>query len=157
MCTRQDNFLLHLNLPCLMECKMPGLHDATLLSAPRIFALPNCFGPASFARRALSRFLSLSASRSAAALRSTSSILLRISSCSFLCFSSCCSLCFIRRQCSAAHLACCSTKSFACCDCTVSNHCTKSQRGGGDYVQQKLESEHNVRSQRKRVYVVVLP
>src|SRR6185369_10267529 len=45
MCTRQDNFLLHLNLPCLMECKMPGLHGTTLLSAPRIFALPNCFGP----------------------------------------------------------------------------------------------------------------
>ena len=45
MCTRQGNFLLHLNLPCLMECKMPGLHCTTLLSAPRIFALANCFGP----------------------------------------------------------------------------------------------------------------
>src|SRR6185437_668014 len=45
MCTRQDNFLLHLNLPCLMECKMPRLHSTTLLSAPRIFAIPNCFGP----------------------------------------------------------------------------------------------------------------
>ena len=141
MCTRQGNFLLHLNVPCLMECKMPGLHGTTLLSAPRIFALPNCFG-AGFLRTAcpLSRFLSLSGSRSAAALRSTSSILLRISSCSFLRFSSCCSSCFIRRQHSAAHLACCSTKSFACCDCTVSNHCIKSQRGGGDFFQQKLES-----------------
>ena len=45
MCTRQGNFLLHLNLLCLMECKIPGLHGTTLLSAPRIFALPNCFGP----------------------------------------------------------------------------------------------------------------
>ena len=25
-------------------------------------------------------------------------------------------------------------------DCMVSNHCIKSQRGGGDFVQQKLES-----------------
>src|SRR6185295_15338832 len=114
-------------------------------------------GPASFARRALSRFLSLSASRSAAALRSTSSILLRVSSYSFLRFSSCCSSCFMRRQRSAAHLACCSTKSFACGDYTVSNHCIKSQRAGGDFVQQKLESKLNVRSQRKIVYVVLLP
>ena len=45
MCTRQGSFLLHLNLPCLMECKMPGLHGITLLSAPMIFSLPNCFGP----------------------------------------------------------------------------------------------------------------
>ena len=140
MCTRQDNFLLHLNLPCLMECKMPGLHGTTLLSAPRIFALPNCFGPG-FLRTACPLSLSLTVSfTSAAALRSTSSILLRISSCSLLRFSSCCSSCFIRRQRSAAHLAFCSTMSFACCDCTVSNHCIKSQRGGGDFVQHKLES-----------------
>src|SRR4029079_12051853 len=58
MCTRQDNFLLHLNLPCLMECKMPGLHGTTLLSAPRIFALPNCFGPG-FLRTACPLSLSL--------------------------------------------------------------------------------------------------
>ena len=61
MCTRQDNFLLHLNLPCLMECKMPGLHGTTLLSAPRIFALPNCFGPG-FLRTACPLSLSLSVS-----------------------------------------------------------------------------------------------
>ena len=48
MCIRQINFLLHLNLSCLMECKMPELHGTTLLSAPRIFALPNCFGPGFF-------------------------------------------------------------------------------------------------------------
>ena len=58
MCTRQGNFLLHLNLPCLMECKMPGLHGTTLLSAPRIFALPNCFGPG-FLRTAYPLSLSL--------------------------------------------------------------------------------------------------
>src|SRR6185369_8297459 len=58
MCTRQDNFLLHLNLPCLMEYKMSGLHDTTLLSAPRIFALPNCFGPG-FLRTACPLSLSL--------------------------------------------------------------------------------------------------
>ena len=58
MCTRQGNFLLHLNLPCLMECKMPGLHGTTLLSAPRIFALPNCFGPG-FLRTACPLSLSL--------------------------------------------------------------------------------------------------
>ena len=45
MCPRQGNFLLHLNLPCLRECKIPGLHGTTLLSAPWIFALPNCFEP----------------------------------------------------------------------------------------------------------------
>ena len=44
MCTRQGNYLLHLNLPFLRECKMSGLHGTTLLSAPRIFAHPNCFG-----------------------------------------------------------------------------------------------------------------
>src|SRR6185503_10971525 len=58
MCTRQDNFLLHLNLPCLMECKMPELHGTTLLSAPWIFALPNCFGPG-FLRTACLLSLSL--------------------------------------------------------------------------------------------------
>ena len=45
MCTRQDNFLLHLNLLCLRECKISGLHGSSLLSAPRIFALANCFEP----------------------------------------------------------------------------------------------------------------
>src|SRR6185312_17125661 len=58
MCTRQDNFLLHLNLPCLMECKMPRLHGTTLLSAPRIFALSNCFRPG-FLRTACPLSLSL--------------------------------------------------------------------------------------------------
>ena len=58
MCTRQGNFLLHLNLPCLMECKMPGLHCTTLLSAPKTFALPNCFGPG-FLRTACPLSLSL--------------------------------------------------------------------------------------------------
>src|SRR6185437_3496778 len=28
-----------------MKCKIPGLHGTTLLSAPRIFTLANCFGP----------------------------------------------------------------------------------------------------------------
>ena len=37
---------------------MPGLHDTTLLSAPRIFALPNCFGPG-FLRTACPLSLSL--------------------------------------------------------------------------------------------------
>src|SRR6185436_4623324 len=50
--------LLHLNQPCLMECKIPGLHGTTLLSAPRIFALPNCFG-AGFLRTACPLSLSL--------------------------------------------------------------------------------------------------
>ena len=58
MCTRQDNFLLHLNLPCLRECKMLGLYGTTLLSAPRIFALSNCFGPG-FLRMASPLSLSL--------------------------------------------------------------------------------------------------
>src|SRR6185436_1659143 len=58
MCTRQDNFLLHLNLPFFMECKMLGLHGTTLLSAPRIFALPNYFGPG-FLRTACPLLLSL--------------------------------------------------------------------------------------------------
>ena len=58
MCTRQGNYLLHLNLPCLRKCKMPRLHGTTLLSAPRIFALPNCFGP-SFLRMACPLSLSL--------------------------------------------------------------------------------------------------
>ena len=61
MCTRQDNFLLHLNLPCLRKCKMPGLHGTSLLSAPRIFALSNCFGPG-FLRTACPLSLSLSVS-----------------------------------------------------------------------------------------------
>ena len=61
MCMRQDNFLLHLNLPCLMKCKMPRLHGTTLLSAPRIFALPNCFGPG-FLRTTCPLSLSLSVS-----------------------------------------------------------------------------------------------
>ena len=140
MCTRQDNFLLHLNLSCLMECKMPRLHGTTLLSAPRIFALPNCFGPG-FLRTACPLSLSLSVSFTFGR-RLTIHLLhpLGISFCSFLRFSSCCSSCFIRRQRSAAHLAFCSTMFFACCDCTVSNHCIKSQRDGGDFVQHKLES-----------------
>ena len=58
MCTRQGNYLLHLNLPFLRECKMSGLHGTTLLSAPRIFALPNCFGPG-FLRTACPLSLSL--------------------------------------------------------------------------------------------------
>src|SRR4026209_1992429 len=37
---------------------MPGLHGTTLLSAPRIFALPNCFGPG-FLRTACPLSLSL--------------------------------------------------------------------------------------------------
>ena len=41
-----------------MECKMPGLYGTTLLSAPRIFALPNCFG-AGFHRTACPLSLSL--------------------------------------------------------------------------------------------------
>ena len=58
MCTRQGNFLLHLNLPCLRKCKMPRLHGTSLLSAPRIFALSNCFGPG-FIRTACPLSLSL--------------------------------------------------------------------------------------------------
>ena len=58
MYTRQGDFLLHLNLPCLRECKMPGFHGTTLLSAPRIFALSNCFGPG-FLRTASPLSLSL--------------------------------------------------------------------------------------------------
>ena len=141
MCTRQGNFLLHLNLPCLRECKIPGLHGTTLLSAPRIFALPNCFGPG-FLRTACP--LSLSPCQLHILPPPYDppppSSFLRFSSCSFLRFSSCCSSYFIWCQRSAAHLACCSTKSFACCDCTVSNHSIKSQSDGGDFVQQKLES-----------------
>src|SRR6185312_8157537 len=96
-------------------------------------------GPASFARRALSRFLSLSASRSSACRRSTSANLFSISSLSFLRFSSIFSSCSIRCHLSAAHLAWRSTCSLVSVDCSVSSHCMKSQRGGGLYFQAELE------------------
>ena len=139
MCTRQGNFLLYLNLPCLRECKMSGLHGTSLLSVPMIFALPNCFGPG-FLRTSCPLSLSLPVIFTFRR-RLTIHLLHPLADLFLLLrFSSCCFSCFIRRQRSAAHLACCSTKSFACCDCTVSNHCINSQRGGGDFVQQKLES-----------------
>ena len=42
---QHDNRVLYLNLTCLRECKLPGLHGGALLSAPGIFPLPNSFGP----------------------------------------------------------------------------------------------------------------
>src|SRR6185437_3298945 len=140
MCTRQDNFLLHLNLPCLMECKMPRLHGTTLLSAPRIFALPNCFGPG-FLRTACPLSLSLSVSFTFG--RRLTIHLLHPLADLFLLFLALLLLLFLVLH--SAPTFCSppcffSTMSFACCDCTVSNHCIKSQRGGGDFVQHKLES-----------------
>src|SRR6185312_1386995 len=116
MCTRQGNFLLHLNLPCLMECKMPGLHGTTLLSALRIFALFNCFG-SGFLRTVCP--LSLSLPVSFTFRRRLTIHLLHPLADLFLLFLVLllfCSSCFIRCQRSAAHLACCSTKFFVCCD-----------------------------------------
>ena len=42
---QHDNRMLYLNLTCLRECKLPGLHGGALLSAPGIFPLPNSLGP----------------------------------------------------------------------------------------------------------------
>ena len=137
MCTRQGNYLLHLNLPFLRECKMSGLHGTTLLSAPRIFALPNCFGPG-FLRTTCPLSLSLPVSFTFG--RRLTIHLLHPLADLFLLFVALLLLLLLVRQRSAAHLAFCSTMSFACCDCTVSSHCIKSRRGGGDFVQHKLES-----------------
>ena len=138
MCTRQGNFLLHLNIPCLRECKMPELHDTTLLSAP-IFALPNCFGPG-FLRMACPLSLSLPQLH----VRPPPYDPPPPSSCGSLLALCCASPLAAPRASFGANvlqpILLFVPMSFACCDCTVSNHCIKSQRGGGDFVQHKLES-----------------
>ena len=136
---QHDNLMLWVNLTCLRKCKMSGLHGGALLSAPGIFSLPNNFRPCFLSTAGLSRFHSLSASRSSAFWCSTSAILFWIYSWFFLRFSYICSSCSIRCHLCAVHLTWRSTWSLSCSDCSVSNHCTKSHRGGGVFPQIILE------------------